>query len=215
MKRAKDFRSQAWQSMHGKWGTLAIIYLVYYVITGCIGAISAIPAFGSAIGSIISIIISGPFALGLTIVSLYVVRGVKISVNDMFEGFKQFLNAFLANLINGIFIVLWTLLLIVPGIIKAYSYSMTYYILSDNPVLTANEARKQSMELMRGNKWRLFCLNFSFIGWIILCVITLGILSFWISPYIQSSVAAFYEEISGSKIIAPEDYSQLSDMPTT
>ena len=92
---------------------------------------------------------------------------------------------------------------------------MTYYILSDNPVLTANEARKQSMELMRGNKWRLFCLNFSFIGWIILCVITLGILSFWISPYIQSSVAAFYEEISGSKIIAPEDSSQLSDMPTT
>ena len=73
---------------------------------------------------------------------------------------------------------------------------MTYYILADNPSMTANDARRKSMDIMRGNKWRLFCLQLSFIGWLLLCVLTLGILTLWISPYIQTATAAFYEDIS-------------------
>ena len=72
---------------------------------------------------------------------------------------------------------------------------MSYYILADKPTLTATEIRHRSIELMRGNKWRLFCLEISFIGWWILCILTLGILSFWIIPYQQSAIAAFYQSL--------------------
>ena len=196
MKRAKEFRRQAWNSIRGKWGTLVITYLVYLVIFGCVGALSAIPSLGAVLGSIVTLIITGPFSLGLSIISLNIVRGDNVTVNNLFVGFKRFLDAFLANLINGILIALWSLLFIIPGIIKGYSYSMTYYILADNPSMTANDARKKSMDIMRGNKWRLFCLQLSFIGWLLLCVLTLGILTLWISPYIQTATAAFYEDIS-------------------
>lgn len=196
MKRAKEFRRQAWNSIRGKWGTLVITYLVYLVIFGCVGALSVIPSLGAVLGSIVTLIITGPFSLGLSIISLNIVRGDNVTVNNLFVGFKRFLDAFLANLINGILIALWSLLFIIPGIIKGYSYSMTYYILADNPSMTANDARKKSMVIMRGNKWRLFCLQLSFIGWLLLCVLTLGILTLWISPYIQTATAAFYEDIS-------------------
>ena len=196
MKRAKEFRRQAWNSISGKWGTLVITYLVYLVIFGCVGALSVIPSLGAVLGSIVTLIITGPFSLGLSIISLNIVRGDNVTVNNLFVGFKRFLDAFLANLINGILIALWSLLFIIPGIIKGYSYSMTYYILADNPSMTANDARKKSMVIMRGNKWRLFCLQLSFIGWLLLCVLTLGILTLWISPYIQTATAAFYEDIS-------------------
>lgn len=196
MKRAKEFRRQAWNSIRGKWGTLVITYLVYLVIFGCVGALSVIPSLGAVLGSIVTLIITGPFSLGLSIISLNIVRGDNVTVNNLFVGFKRFLDAFLANLINGILIALWSLLFIIPGIIKGYSYSMTYYILADNPSMTANDARKKSMDIMRGNKWRLFCLQLSFIGWLLLCVLTFGILTLWISPYIQTATAAFYEDIS-------------------
>lgn len=159
MKRAKELRRQAWNSIRGKWGTLVITYLVYLVIFGCVGALSVIPSLGAVLGSIVTLIITGPFSLGLSIISLNIVRGDNVTVNNLFVGFKRFLDAFLANLINGILIALWSLLFIIPGIIKGYSYSMTYYILADNPSMTANDARKKSMDIMRGNKWRLFCLN--------------------------------------------------------
>ena len=72
---------------------------------------------------------------------------------------------------------------------------MSYFILADDPNIPANEARKRSMEMMRGNKWRLFCLDFSFFGWILLSILTLGVLYFWIIPYIQTARAEFYQDL--------------------
>ena len=103
------------------------------------------------------------------------------------------------SLLNGIFIFLWTLLFIVPGIIKTYSYRLSYYILADNPSMSATEVRKRSIELMRGNKWRLFCLELSFIGWELLCILTLGILSFWVTPYYNAAIAEFYQSLLPQK----------------
>ena len=91
---------------------------------------------------------------------------------------------------------LWMLLFIIPGIVAAYRYAMTSFILAENPELTAGEAINCSKELMDGNKWRLFCLNFSFIGWIILCGFTLGIGYLWLTPYEQAANAAFYRDIT-------------------
>lgn len=157
------------------------------------GVCSALSAI--YIGGIVSLLVSGPFALGLTWISLTVVRGGNPKIEMLFSGFKQFGRAFLLNLLIGIFVFLWALLLIIPGIIKAYSYSMSFYILADNPEMSANDARKKSMEMMQGNKWRLFCLHFSFIGWGLLCILTLGILTFWVMPYEQAAEAEFYQSL--------------------
>lgn len=111
------------------------------------------------------------------------------------EGFKSFGDSLALHILNAIFTFLWSLLLVIPGIIKAYSYSMGYFILADRPDLSGNQARKRSMYLMKGHKWQLFCLDFSFIGWYLLSLLTLGILAFWVYPYHMTARAEFYNEL--------------------
>ncbi|MBQ8893012.1 MAG: DUF975 family protein [Clostridia bacterium] len=191
---AKDFRQRAWTALSGKWGSAAVIALVYTVLTA---VVSAIPG----VGQVTSLLIAGPLTVGWAIISLKVIRGEKFELVHLFDGFKNFVPAFLLGLVNSIFIALWSLLFVIPGIVKAYSYSMSYYILAEHPEMTQSEARKESMRIMQGNKWRLFCLEFSFIGWMILVLLTFGILSFWVVPYMEASVAAFYEEIKPKTIV--------------
>ncbi len=201
MKRAKELRESAWEHKRGQWGLLAAIWFVYAVIVGAIGSLSAtaiIPVIGaiiSIIASIVALLISGPFMLGLSTASLEVSEGHYTSFGKLFAGFKQFGAAFLLMILIDIFVFLWSLLLIIPGIIKSYSYSMSWFVLADRPDLTANQARKRSMFLMQGRKWRLFCLDFSFIGWYLLSILTLGILSFWVLPYHMTARAEFYQEL--------------------
>ncbi|HHV09035.1 MAG TPA: DUF975 family protein [Clostridiales bacterium] len=114
----------------------------------------------------------------------------------------MFGRAFLLRLLMTIFTFLWTLLLIIPGIIAVYSYAMAPYILEENPGMTATEAITCSKEMMRGNKWRLFCLQISFIGWVILCIFTCGIGFLWLSPYMAMAEVAFFYDVSG-KFSAP------------
>lgn len=97
--------------------------------------------------------------------------------------------------VSLIYAVLWALLLIIPGIVKAYSYAMTPYILYDNPKLQGNAAIELSMRMMRGHKLELFLLHLSFIGWFLLCILTLGIGFLWLTPYVHSTQAAFYEDV--------------------
>ena len=186
--KAKDYRMQAWAAWKGNWKTFALISLVYTLITG---ACSAIPT----VGSVASLVISGPFALALAMISLKVLRAEGIEVGNLFDGFQNFKTAFLLGLLNGIFTALWSLLFVIPGIIKAYSYSMSTYILADNPTMNQGDARKASIEMMKGHKWELFCLHFSFIGWYLLTGLTLGILGLWVTPYTQTATAAFYENL--------------------
>jgi len=104
-----------------------------------------------------------------------------------------------AKFLRGIYTFLWGLLFIIPGIMASYSYAMTDFILSEHPELTASEAIAKSKEMMYGNRIRLFCLDFSFIGWAILCAFTFGIGNLWLTPYIQAAKAAFYREVSGTE----------------
>lgn len=117
-------------------------------------------------------------------------------LGTLFGHFKNWRTPVAAGLLQGLYIFLWSLLLIVPGIIAAYSYAMTGYILSEYPEMTASEAITRSKEMMAGNRWRLFCLQISFIGWSILCGLTAGIGNLWLVPYEQAATAAFYREIS-------------------
>ena len=94
-----------------------------------------------------------------------------------------------------IFIALWSLLLIIPGIVKSLSYAMTPYILEENPELSANEAIDRSRAMMRGHKYDLLWLYLSFIGWFLLSFLTLGIGLLWLIPYVETAQAAFYEDV--------------------
>ena len=116
--KAKDYRRQAWERLHGKWGTFALCMLIYAVIQGVCGALSYY-----YIGAVASLLIAGPFAAGLAFLSLNVIREQPIKVEMLFEGFKRYLKTFLLGLINGVLIALWSLLLIVPGIVKSLKLS--------------------------------------------------------------------------------------------
>ena len=131
-------------------------------------------------------------------------RQKEAEISTMFGFFPRWGTAALTNLLKTVYVLLWSLLLIVPGIIASYSYAMTGYILADNPELTAGEALERSKEMMQGNRWRLFCLQFSFIGWGILAALTLGIGGLWLTPYEQASFAAFYREVSGTERMPSE-----------
>lgn len=202
MKRAKDFRNAAWKDMKGSWGTLALIYFLYTIILGALAAVNGLNALRIVFLSVLSIVasvavllLSGPFNLGIHISALDVSRKQPVSVGSLFEGFRSFGDSLALYILNGIFIFLWSLLLIIPGIIKTYSYSMGFFILADRPDLSGNQARKRSMYLMKGHKWQLFCLDFSFIGWYLLSLLTLGILAFWVYPYHMTARAEFYNEL--------------------
>lgn len=188
--KARDYRHAAWEKLRGKWGTMAIATLIYALILGACGALSLI-----YIGGFAALFLTGAFALGLAIMALAAARKQEVRAAQLFDGFKNYGSSLALYLLIAIFTALWTLLFIIPGIVKAYSYSMSWYILADTPQMGANAARKRSMELMRGNKWRLFCLHCSCIGWLLLCILTLGILTLWIAPYLQTAQAEFYRDL--------------------
>jgi len=196
---AKDYRAKAWAAMSGKKGILALITLIYSLI---IGGCSAIPG----VGQVAAIVVGGPFMLALAMISLAVLRGGDVAVENLFDGFKEgkFLPAFLLNLVNSIFIALWSLLLIVPGIVKSYAYAMTPFLLVDNPNMTAKEAIAASIELMDGHKGELFILGLTFIGWDFLAILSLGIGYLWLNPYKNAAYAAFYRELIRNRNIGIE-----------
>lgn len=148
------------------------------------------------IWSIVIIVIGGAITLGYSQFNLDLINRKDPHFSDLFSQFHRIGAGFCMQFLRGIYILLWTLLLIIPGIIASYSYAMTPYIMSEHPEYGANEAIGYSKELMRGNKWRLFCMQISFIGWLVLCIFSLGIGFFWFVPYYEAANATFYLEIS-------------------
>ena len=197
---AKDYRQAAWGKLSGKWGTLAVMMLIFTLIMGAVDSLSAVEPY--VLGSVVSVatlLLLGPFDLSWAHASQNVQQGKNVEIADLFFGFKNFVQAFVLELVNGILVFLWSLLLIIPGIIKMLAYSMSFFILNENPQISFSDARKQSIEMMDGYKWKLFCLYFSFIGWILLCLLTFGILFLWIGPYMQVAKAEFYANLKAEK----------------
>ncbi|MBO7195909.1 MAG: DUF975 family protein [Clostridia bacterium] len=117
-------------------------------------------------------------------------------ISSLFAHFGRTKTAVGASLLVFLRVFIGSIFFIIPGIIAAYKYSMVYYVLAENPYITAADALEKSKELMRFNKWRLFCLDLSFIGWDLLSIITFGIASLWVTPYHQAARTAFYHDIS-------------------
>ena len=153
----------------------------------------------SLIGAILYFILGSIIKIGYAKFNLNLVDRLEGSFDDLFSYFSYWKTTVAAAFLQSIYMFLWTLLLIIPGIVARYSYAMTEYILAENPELSADEAISRSKEMMKGNRIRLFCLEFCFIGWGILCIFTLGIGTLWLIPYEQAARAAFYREVSGTE----------------
>lgn len=164
-------------------------------LTYIFGALMAIAGLALIVG-IVQYVIGSFVSLGLIQYNLDLIDGREAELGQIFSKAPMFGKAFWLRLRMQIFTFLWTLLFIIPGIIKAYSYSMAGFIMTENPEMTAKEAMEVSERMMQGNKWRLFCLNISFIGWNLLGMLSLGIGMLWVNPYQNAAVAAFYDEIS-------------------
>lgn len=183
-----ELRRSARESLKGKWGTALLLCLLYGIIAGLPGAIPYV-------GPIITLLIAGPLMLGLIGCFMRLIRYEPFQFEGLFDGFKNFSSAFVLMILVTVFIFLWSLLLLIPGIIAAYRYSMSFYILNDNPQMSAKEALEESKRMMNGYKGKLFLLQLSFIGWALLCILTLGIGYLWLIPYIQTSTANFYQNL--------------------
>jgi len=177
------------ESLKGKWVSAVGTFFVYLSFT--VGL-----HFIPIVGPITTLIISGPFALGLAIFLLSISRNQDAKLEQVFQGFNNFGTGLVAYLLMALFIFLWTLLLIIPGIIAGISYSMTFYILADDNSITTMEAIDKSIKMMNGYKWKYFCLGLRFLGWALLCILTLGFGFLWLLPYMQTSMTKFYDDVA-------------------
>lgn len=189
-----EFMQMARESLKGKWGLAVGAYLIVLIIT-------IVAQFLPILGIIIGLLIGGPLGVGICYFTLNISRNQEATVGQVFEGFNNFETAFSAHILRSIFIFLWTLLLIIPGIIATYRYAMTYYILADDKTIGGMDALRKSSEMMEGNKWRLFLLHLNFLGWAVLCILTFGIGLLWLYPYMGVSVAKFYDDIKSNRPI--------------
>lgn len=162
------------------------------VLAGIVGVIGV----AAIVGIALDILLFNPLLIGCNAFFSRNVRNTPASLNEIKEGFAGYGSKVLAMFLKDLFIFLWTCLFIIPGIIKSYSYRMVPYILADDPDISAMDAITKSREMMNGNKMRAFCLDLSFIGWILLSIVTCGILAvFYVGPYMASTQGALYEEL--------------------
>ena len=169
-------------------------------------------SFITILFAVIHFVVGGAVTLGYVKFNLNLVDHKPATIAQLFSEFRRLGAGILMQLLRGIYTFLWSLLFVIPGIYAAYGYAMTPYILLENPEMTANEAIAKSKELMHGNRWRLFCLEFSFIGWNLLAIFfTLGIGYFWLVPYMETSFAAFYREIKAEKYGREEKKEEFYD----
>lgn len=176
-----EITKQARAALVGKWPLAIATFLVFALI--------------NSVGGMIALIIGGPMLLGASIFTLNIANKKEAEIGQIFQGFQRFAESLVAYLLMIVYVVLWSLLFIIPGIIAGLAYSQTFYILAEDQKISGSEALKKSKQMMQGKKWQFFCLNLRFVGWTILCVFTLGIGFLWLIPYMQVSFAEFYKSL--------------------
>tara|TARA_B110000003_G_scaffold274402_1_gene314303 strand:+ start:2007 stop:2621 length:615 start_codon:yes stop_codon:yes gene_type:complete len=196
-----ELMKMARQSLEGRWWQFIKATLVYYIVLIPIQLISLSLPITS---NVISLLVGAPLALGFIIFSLNFTRKKEAKIVDLFQGFNNYKTVLLTYLLVLANVILRMLLLIVPGIIAAFSYSMVFYILADNPDISPTNALKKSKDMMMGYKWKIFFLGLSFLGWALLAILTLGVGLLWLMPYIQVSTINFYEDIKDNNTIPTE-----------
>lgn len=190
-----SLKSAAKEQIRGKIGILFVITLIVAVLSALASAVlSIIPVVGSLAGVVI---VTPAFALSVVRVYLNVTAGGQPEAKDSFTGFDDFWAAFKVQFLVGLFTFLWSLLFVIPGIVKSYSYSMAMYVLAENKGKPALECIEESKRMTDGHKMELFVLGLSFIGWGLLCAVTCGIAAIWVAPYMQATMANAYRLLKG------------------
>ena len=229
MLKSKELRTKAWESLRGKYWLAFAVVLVLGLLSSIgtsmvtfsqdlLDTINMVdPAEMDSTMQLGAVVLSGA-ALIISIIGLlfclfignaaevglcnYFIKNTysKPSFKDAFSGFKVKYGRNIGTLLLvGIKLVLWSCLFVVPGIIKSFEYAIIPYILADDAGISSKDAFKKAKQMMKGNKWRLFKLDFSFIGWFLLCVLTLGIGTFFLIPYIDAANAEFYVELKNKQ----------------
>jgi len=159
----------------------------------------------SALFIILLRIISSVFSVGYSWYSLRLSRSLKATFSNIFDPMNAIFKVIGLTVVIAVFTFLWSLLLIIPGIIAGYSYRQAYYILYDHPEYGILQCIRESKRMMRGYKADLFILDLSFLGWIIVCALTLGILFIWKIPYFEVTYAGYYDALRGFNTSEPRD----------
>lgn len=202
-------KENAKKSLNGKYGKAIIVFLIYGIMTS-IGTI--IIKFLPTLGSIIDFILLTLVALGYKEYFLKISRGEDPEIDTLFNHTKDFKKTFIVTLLTGLFVAVGLILLVVPGIIISISLSQVLYIMLDNPDMKYDEVLKKSKEMMNGHKKEYFILQLSFLGWMLLDILTFGILSLWLVPYMEETYAAYYNYLLNG-INAPSTSNINSPLP--
>ncbi len=211
----KELMADARRSLSGNWGMGILGFILYYVFIFSLSLFTmaatifvsvAVAASGSDTGvatnsmsfvsNIVQLLVSGALMVGLCSYFLVIAQEGEARLECLFTGFRRFWTSFGAYFLSTLFTFLWMLLFIIPGIIAAFRYAMVYFIVADDEDCGPLEAIRQSKQMMAGNKWKYFCLNWRFFWWGLLATFfTFGIGYLWLVPYMQTSFAKFYEDV--------------------
>ena len=183
-KRGRELTSK---NLWNFWKVYLVLMIISFLVTYLTAALTPI-------SSIIMVIIMSPLYAGVYFYLLNIVRGKPFEVNDMFKYFKIIIPVVILSILVSVFVFLWSMLFIIPGIIAALSYAMAMYIFVDGET-DPLACIKKSKNMMKGYKGNYFLLGLSFIGWMLLGILTFGILYIWLLPYMQFSFVSYYEEL--------------------
>jgi uncharacterized membrane protein len=211
----KELMAEARMSLSGNWGMAVLGYVLYMALTMSfsffvmgstvfVGAVAGlndgnVESAGNAISqvsNIVQFLIGGAITVGFCSFFLGIAQDAEARLELLFTGFRRFWKSFAVYFFYTLFICLWMLLLIIPGIIATFRYAMAFFIIADDEDCGPLEAIGRSKEMMKGNKWKFFCLHWRFLGWALLATFfTFGIGYLWLIPYMQTSFAKFYEDV--------------------
>lgn len=210
MKTPYEYRAQAREALQNRWGEAAIVSLIILLVAMIIATPSFIAEWAGSITTLLSVLVL-PLQYAYYISLLERTRGNEEELTHY--TFQYTINHAYANtrfLVAGLFIMLISMVaaiftLGIGAIVVKYMYSMVPYLLHDYPELTPREAMKISREMMSGQKWELFVLDLTFIGWILLSIITFGVGMIFVEPYMSTARATFYEDLKSEKLVEEAD----------
>lgn len=212
------YKNIAANALSGNWGKCALATLIYFIIMELpswlampnseLYSYSYSGYSGYSLLYIVFVICLMPLTWGFHVFFLKICRDENPGMGFMFSGFSggRYLKLLGTLLLMAVYELLWLLCLVIPGIVKSYSYSMTYFIMNDNPDICYDAAITESSRMMRGHKMQLFLLDLSMIGWGFLSVLTLGIGFLFLVPYNYTAHAAFYEELKAEQPAAEIEF---------
>ena len=203
----EELKTKAKESLSGRYGEVIVAMLLVYAISSIVMIITNSICHSlnfnititSCVRNIVTLLTNSVVGVGMMNYYLKISRNEKVEISNLFERTDLIVPYIILAILTAVFITLWSFLFIIPGIIAAFAYSQSQYIIIDEKDLKPLEIIKKSKEMMKGHKIDLFILSLSFIGWAILGVFTFGILYIWLIPYMSVTLANFYNDVKSQQ----------------